>query len=436
MESAPLPKTLKYGTMASPSMANTFQSVINSTNTEYDVTSGTQTATINIPTRVGEFMDGSNSWLQFTYKITGGASTHNYFRFCSSAHSAINGLRITCGNVIEEIHDYDIFSKDIQDYTTSASKNAGYYTVTEGTNTAYSCDAGGIWLNDLTGTEDLSTGVTTEFTFLLNLNCVFSRIEQYTPLTAVYGQPIRLDLTFNNAVRAFSSNVVPGTVKVTKLQYIAQIIQLNDSALGALMEANGGAFVSSVHAYKRLNVETIAMTNGNALEKSLQLNARQSSVKGLWLHFAEASPLITNYSQASTDSGNLQSYQFQIANSLYPQTKPTSKQLMFVNACQVFGNQSSISYAPNVEYRTYHKQSNPASSGTASEYAGAFLVAVDLERYTNMSGTFYAGLNMMSVNSSVNLSFLPVRTANINVISFCMYDAILEFSNGSASISI
>lgn len=163
------------------------------------------TITINIPTRANTVLIPSESYLKGQFNVTSSSAvTTAAFESCG-VHQFIQRIRVFHGsNLLEDIDNYGQLAKILYDYQAPEDAVKGRFSVTTGTNNAYSADgaAAGVPINARSVNRGALVSLisgTVALPFAINLISLVGALsgDKYLPL---------FEMTLSGGQNAFSKN--------------------------------------------------------------------------------------------------------------------------------------------------------------------------------------------------------------------------------------
>ena len=431
-----LPSNLKYGSKRESAQARSFTSRI----LPEQKSSGfamAETISINIPCRVGQYLDTHASLLHFALKVQAHASNDTTVTLDSSgAHATFDRLRIIHGsNVLETIDDYGLISKILHVYNSNTGRLL-VQSVMEGSGTV-SNDSGSTY-------GVITAGTAKSAEFMINLNSLLGCFAtNYLPLHDLSGgTPLRLELTIASSINqivASDEQPVQASCSVDDVYYLGNFIEVTDDVSRAISGASGNAPSMSCPTFRLVQSQTDTL-NTTETSLSVPINARFVSCRSFLSAFRSTASLnaVDYYPHACCRFG-LNSYQYLIGNQLFPQQSPNSIEEQFYETIKATsGTYSDLSVTPICTVASL--RATPASDAVSAPdlNSGNFICGLDLESYTSVAKSeSFAGMNLVSTNTNLNVKFngqgssTPIRTS-----VFVMIDALYSFSQGVAVVAV
>lgn len=422
-----LPSKLLYKNKVDASYARNFTSVINPQN--QNTANVGNTSIINIPCVNNQFLSGADSLLSFTLNVDAGTtSTTCRLNKCGVA-GLIQRLRIFHGStLLQDIDNYAQLVSMLVPFQMSSDDVEGKSNLLMGT------DKGrGMVLGAGNGVITAGTAVSKSFAF--PLMSILSLTENYVPCWALTSAPLRLEIQWvsavNKAINCNTAIIKGGDNLITDLKFLANFVEVNDSAMEMVKKALGGSAVEWVcQSFSNYQYNTTLGTS--TTQVSMPVPAKYNSLKALYATFREKSS--GSAGQYADDSPNfrLSEYSTRIGSLVIPSEKPTTVPQFLGELHRALGsisdNQQPCSYS------TAQYESDDTAAGIAM--SSAFAVGVETESYSSapMNST-YQGLN----TATSDIFFQPVfaaqdNNANILIDVFASYDQLVTIENGMAMV--
>ena len=308
-----LPKNkLVYGSNVESSAARSYRSNIQPQNGTGTYNAG-DTITINIPTRNNLVLVPEESVLKFTLNYTAGAAA-NIIRLDScGAHGVIDRIRVWHGsNLLEDITGYGVLAKMLFDLQVSSDATYGKHDILSGTRndlvvtipplvnadttngtaatqlllagvklSANQCNSG----FRISGDTVMADATTKSQTFAINLISLIGSLgsARYFPLFACTSAPLRVEITLASSALATAACAKATTMSITNCEYIAQFIELNDTAMSIISNSQQGQPIQYVFQDYRNYQYTAAL--GNAITTvTMPIPAKFASLKSFFCY--------------------------------------------------------------------------------------------------------------------------------------------------------
>ena len=470
-----LPKTLKYGTKIESAVARS--SRVNIQPQSGTIYGPNDTITINIPTRNNLVLVPTESYLKFNVEFTSGAAS-NAFRWDSNgAHGLIQRIRVFHGsNLVEDQDNYGMMSKMLFDLQQSADGSLGKQNILCGTR------------NDLVGTTvtgaaattnavaDVNTALATLYdkkmsvinvnsgerilesdggndlianaaktqvnTYCLNLISLVGSLcsNSYIPLFALTSAPLRVEIQLvPNVVNccAALTGALANTFSITNCEYIANMIELGDSAMSTIYSSLGGEPLQFVFPSFK-NFAFSQQVGTTATQVTFPIPAKYSSLKSLFITQRDnGTGAIARFPFSSVSLG-LSEYFFRVGATTMPPSAPRTLPEAFAEVCKAIGSIGDIHYTPAIDKLTYTLATSPtyvesATAGiTSGVSSGGFYIGLDLENYAGApKDTIFSGYNSNTDDIYAIITLANSSGAiNVRFDAFANFDAIFVCENG------
>lgn len=458
-----LPKNLVYGKKVESSMARSYIGNCYPNGQLSGYNKSTQ-CTILIPTRNNLALVSTESMLNFDLTLVG-ATTSNVARMDSSyGHGFIQRIKVFHGsNMIENFENYGnevkkIFDLQVSDDATNGklnilagSRSDSVVTIPALTATANVTPITSVSANSFNCGRALSVNNNQPiiYNFSLNLISLLGTLStQYVPLWRMTASDIRLEITFVSDVQsAIACTNALTDFRIDNIQYIAQYIELSDSAISIIEGSlSGRPFEYVVPGMENYTFSSSIQSNSIV---NFPVAAKYQSLKALIVSQRDTAKGVSAnayfpYSSTSMGTGTasgVQSYQFKIGTVNLPSIPPVNNTQFFGEVLKVFGSISDTSYNPGINFESYNLpvpitfDNDPTgktyASGNVS--SGSFYIGIDLENYPGSNNDkYFSGYNTVNDNifCTIRYSSAAVTVTNVRYDCLAIFDSILTFSNG------
>lgn len=468
-----LPKNLSYGNKVLSAPARSYKSNIQPQNGTgpYNLN---DTIIFNIPTRANLVNATTENYLKFnmTYKNgdTTNASTAR-FDTCG-AHGIIKRIRIYHGsNLIEDIDNYGVLAKMMFELQVPTDSTYGKYTVTAGTRNDLKLIPSANNPNALNLADnvytDINTGVNallntakvlqvntgadlctalaatttcTAKTYCLNLISIMGSLcsNHYFPLFACTSAPLRIEIQLVSSVaQCFAvsnlTNATTDTVQLNNVEFIAEMIELNDASMGIVAGAVGPSSLQFVVPhYKNYQWSNTVNTGG---QLNMPIPAKFSSLKALYISLRDQIG-VAGYFPYSSVKCTLNEYYFRIGSIVLPPKSPNTTTEFFSELVKSVGSLSDITYQPSIEIDSYSQDASIINTDYGIVSSGSFFIGIDLENYSNAAkDQIFAGYNTNTDDIYLVMKFTTaVATGNVTFDSFALFDEVISFENDTCFV--
>lgn len=476
-----IPTNLKYTSKVESSVAKSYR-------TNIQPQSGTgpyllgDTVIINIPTRQNLVLSTTESFLKFKINITSNNAANN-FRFDSNgAQSIIRRCRVFSGsNLLEDIDAYNMLSKIMYDLYMPTDSVYGKLNAASGTRndlvtttlaTAAASGASCFQTNsgDLVGSGSafntavttpsvIASGVVVSDTYCINLISIMGALcpNNYFPLFACSSAPIRIELTLAPSISEIVMQKVTttaNTINFTNIEYIAQFIELGDSAMESIYQSLGQEPLQFVVGGYRNYQYNATIPNNVSTQISMPVPAKFSSLKSIIVSQRDQFGVATFFPYSSVSMG-IQNYQWRCGSVVLPSKPPETIPEMFQELCKVAGSLADLMYQPSIEKFTYQyfNSTNPLITtaqtlGTNTAFtvqvdsatsvgncnSGSFYVGVDFENYPSAEKSkVFSGYNSNNDDIYFNPTYTQAlgSTQNLRFDAFANFDMVLVFESNT-----
>ena len=282
---------------------------------------------------------------------------------------------------------------------------------------------------DLFGTIATANADGTAVTYCLNLISLLGTLSStnYIPLFACTSAPIRLEIQLvDSAVKCIHSLTAVTAMKITNCEYVANMIELSDQAMGMIQSSlNGQPLQYVVPDYKNFQY-TFALPQTTQTQVNFPIPAKYSSLKSIFVTVRDQGTGVLTYFPLSSVKLGIQNYYFRVGSQLYPTKPPDTIPEMFAEVLKAIGSMSNLDHEPSIEKFSYtldsSTQANTAVLQTNSS-SGSFYIGLDLENYSNApKDSIFAGYN-----SNTDDIYAVMTFASPNAVTACRFDALALF---------
>jgi hypothetical protein len=295
----------------------------------------------------------------------------------------------------------------------------------------------------------ITTGGVNLGTFCLNLISLVGSLagNKYLPLFSATSAPLRVELVLQDSLQkclcAGNGSSVGGTFSLTNVEYIAEFLELPDSAIQAIRAGSSNPLQMVVPDW-RSYAFSASIPQNTTTQISMPIPAKFSSLKSIVVAHRSTQGGEGVYPSSHITAG-VNSYQFRVGSEVLPSNNvtatsavPESYSEMFNEACKCFASVADLAYQPSIDLDAYAGQVVATSSiNTVLEVnttnSGAFLVGIDLEAYQGADkGAIFAGMN----SSTSDIFYTPTHYSGTALqcyyTAFANYDTVIVFENGVA----
>jgi len=466
-----LPKNLKYGQKveSAPSRSTRVNIAPQNGTNGYSATTG-DTIIINIPTRNNLCLVSSESYLKFATTITSGAN-NNICRWDScGAHNLIQRIRVFSGsNLLEDIDQYSVLASILFNHQVPTDSAYGKYNILAGTRNdlittlpAITAVAGAdtaalvasintniqtvlnsvsrssLQVNSGESIGTLANNGTFTATYCLNLISIIGTLcsNHYFPLFACSSAPLRVEIVLqNNANACLNASGAITSVILNNVEYVANFIELSDSAMSMVYGALQGSPLQFVVPSYRNYQYSYQLANANT-QVNFPIAAKFSSLRALYITIRDKLTGAATFFPCSSVTKNIVDYYFRLGSTIAPTKAPNTMQEMFSEVCKAIANggMSDLNHQPSVEKFSYTLVDSVANDASGSISSGSFLIGIDLEAYANADkSSLFAGYNSNTDDIFCVMNFAANAAApTVRFDAFALFDSVVVFENNTA----
>jgi hypothetical protein len=436
------------------------------------------TIQIALSSRSNLLLVPSESYLKFNLAVTNGDGAANTYRMDSAgAHCIIKSIKLYSGsNLLQDIDTYSGLAKILFDLQVSTPASYGKYSMMAGTRpdqiitgaggaavvgTAGSGLVNGVTVTNAAPTNDqltavinslavnqinagsaLATGVaagatSTSQTYCLSLISLMGSLCQsnYFPLFACQNSTIRMEITLHDTLNKMfvCQGAGVGGIVVNNCEYVANYIELSDSAMGMVQASlQGQPLQMVVPDWRNFQYSQVIANDGLY---NIPIAAKFASLKSLILMSRDKFNTATYYPHSSAVNG-LSSYYFRIGPVILPPKPPNTLPEM---ACELFKSISGLSdlaHMPSIDKQSYQLAGSTVQTSATllngQTTSGSFYIGLDLESYPNAAKDgIYAGMSTISDDIYLSLQYgTVVNAGSIRYDVYANFDTLLVFENG------
>ena len=466
-----LPKNLKYGTKIESAVARSMRTNVAPQNGTGPYGLG-DTIILNLPTRNNLVLVPTESYLKFNVRLTAGAAD-NAFRWDScGAHGLIQRIRVFHGsNLLQDIDSYGMLAKMLFDLQQPTDAVYGKQTVLAGTRSdtvvttlAVAGQAAGAAVpaipvgylpsyqvnsGERVGGDSvalIANAGTVNDTYCLNLVSLVGSLcsANYIPLFGMTSAPLRVEIQLvDNLIKACACLTGGNTnsFSITNCEYVANMIELGDSAMSVIYGNLGGEPLQFVVPDFRNYQFNQTLTTATQTQITFPIPAKFSSLKALLISIRDkGTGTATFFPFSSVTSGFLE-YNFRVGATVMPSKAPTTVAECFSEVLKAMGSIGDINYQPSIDKRSYATVASTASNDTAttvsSVSSGAFYIGLDLENYSSApKDTIFAGYNTNTDDIFAQITLNQTTGGNVSTRfdAFANFDCVVVCENNTCYV--
>ena len=433
-----LPKNCLYTNKINSSYARNYMSVIQPQNGDANLG---DVIIFNVPTGNNLVMSGHDTVLKFTLTLKGGAAAHVAHSVklnkCG-AYGCFQRLRIFHGGtLLSDIDNYANLMDMLIPIQQSTDGVACKYNILAGT------DSGGGASFNPSATIPINSEGTSQ-SYCIPLLSIMSLTQNYTPLFAMSGSPLRIELQVVSAVTLLCKSADPITFPTTasllsKIELVCNMIELSDTGMNIIKQSIGNGPLQWVtQDYRNFGYNATLATSETSL--SIPVPAKFNSLNSLFFSFRSSFGGVAKRNALESTKFKLADYFLRIGSRTTPNKPPNSVPEFFSELLRAFGTVSDINQECSVNGVLY-SMDNPVdmanTEAAGASQTGSFYVGIDLESYSNTSlDTVYTGTN----TSTDDIFFVPRflgqnNSTNIRIDAYALYDQLILIQNGVCTVN-
>ena len=281
----------------------------------------------------------------------------------------------------------------------------------------------------------LANAATYSATYCLNLISIIGTLcnNVYFPLFSASSAPIRVEIQLvDSAVKALNVSQAT-TISLSNVEYVANFIELSDSAMGMIYSSLQGSPLQFVVPSYRNYQYSYTLANAQT-QVSFPIPAKFSSLKSILISVRDKLTGALTYFPFSSCTKQIIDYSFRVGSTIMPTKNPSTPQEMFSEVLKAVGSMSDLNHQPSIEKSSYTLQDSVANNAVGTVNSGSFYIGLDLEAYSNADkSSIFAGYNSNTDDIFAIMNF-SAQGANTNVRfdAFAMFDQVVVFENNTA----
>lgn len=469
-----LPKNLKYGSKVESSVARASRINIAPQNGTGPY-SANDTIILNLPTRNNLVLVPTESYLKFNVAITS-QTDNNAFRWDSCG---VNGLfsriRVFHGsNLLQDIDQVGLLAKMLYDLQLPTDVTYGKMSMLSGTRSdtvsqtiavagvaadvvipaipvfnlpSYQVNSGERIGGDKS-TLVATNGVVSE-TYCVNLISLVGSLctSNYIPLFAMTSAPLRVEIqlapSLLNACSGLSSTLaLPGTFSITNCEYVANFIELADSAMSVIYGSLEGAPLQFVVPdFRNYQSTAPSLPSASISQINFPIPAKFSSLKSIIATCRDKGTGAGGgfYPFSSVTCG-IKDFQFRLGSQILPAKPPSTLCEIYAETMKAMGSIADIHYQPSIDKRSYSLAVSTASNDSAinvsSVSSGSFYIGIDLENYPSADkSSLFSGFNTNNDDVFLQANFQPAADlVNVRLDAFANFDSVIVCENNTCYV--
>jgi hypothetical protein len=298
------------------------------------------------------------------------------------------------------------------------------------------------------GTNGLiaNAGATVTNTYCLNLVSLVGSLcsANYIPLFAMTSAPLRVEIQLVDNVNkccAALTGANANTFSITNCEYVANFIELSDSAMSVIYGSLQGEPLQFVVPDFR-NYQYSLQLQATATQVSMPIPAKFSSLKAIFVTARDKGTGAATFFPFSSVTNLISDYQFRVGSQIMPPKPPSTTAEMFAEAVKAIGSIGDINYQPSIDKRSYTQTASVAldengnDGVTSGVSSGSFYVGLDLENYCSApKDQIFAGYNSNTDDCFWIANFAAAAAAYVcRFDAFANFDAVIVCDNNTAYV--
>ena len=210
-------------------------------------------------------------------------------------------------------------------------------------------------------------------TYCLNLISLVGSLcsEKYFPLFACTSAPLRVEIQLvSSPLQALCSQVAVASFAISNCEYVANMIELSDSAMQVITSSTNGDALQFVFTDYRNFVHSSALADAATATINAPIAAKYASLKSLFVAIRDtAKSTAITFFPFSSHHFNLVDYTFRIGPNVLPSKAPNTYPEMFSELVKAIGSMSDINHQPSIDYYSYCGNINKGPIADCSCYS-------------------------------------------------------------------
>jgi hypothetical protein len=386
-----------------------------------------------IPSQKNSFLNPHNTYLNFTYILTGTQENGKVAAICNGTGSSfIRNLSTQCGSVeLENISSYNALACIVDDFQPSSRK----------TRLGSILEDSAIDTNSVRGTKlgnaiSLAVLPTTEkrrICIPLLSSSIGQLADKYFPVSNDLGT--RLRITLEDPMIALYNNLTTKTDLGYKLENITlelEYLETDPSTYKSLERESNN--IMKVHGTGIANYQT-TISSGST-HNNILIPARFSSLKNYFTMFRLSDDVASSTAGGKNSTGcrvrdNVSSYQYKISGKSYPNLKVNVDS--FTGAESMMETLKCFHALHNTAQDVVFNRTQYTQNDSTSE-EGAFVFGIDFEE-NGMSSQMMSGIDTNGSNSFLSLEH-SAACSDLTVDTFAFYDQIIEINTVTGEVMV
>jgi hypothetical protein len=224
-----------------------------------------------------------------------------------------------------------------------------------------------------------------------------------------------------------------GAISLTNVEYVANLIELSDSAMGMVQASlQGQPLQMVVPDWRNFQYSQVIASDG---QYNVPIAAKFASLKSLLVTTRDKFNTATYYPNSSAANG-LSSYYFRIGPQIMPPKAPATLVEMFAEVMKAVAGLTDLGHMPSIDKQSYilagSTVQTTATLANGQTTSGSFSIGLDLESYPNAAKEgIYAGYSTLSDDIFLTLQYgTVVNAGSIRYDTYANFDTLLVFENG------
>ena len=389
-------------------------------------------------------MSGADTMLKFDLTLkgrVGGVHALNTIKLNKcGAYGCFQRLRIFhSGALLSDIDNYSNLMDIIFPVQQSSDALVGKYRILAGTDYT-----GGASFN----VAELAAETELTISYCIPLLSILTWTNNYVPLFAMTGSPIRIELqvvsNVNMLCKSLNQVLVPAAKSLlSKIELVCNMIELSDTGMNIIKQSIGNGPLQLVTQDYKNYGNNVSLPNA-VTSVNIPVPAKFNSLNSLFFSFRMNSAGVATFQALESNKFKLEEYFLRVGSRTMPVKPPNTSAEFYSELLRGFGTVTDVNQECSISIEQYTKDIPVAiAAGEASQQTGGFYIGVDLESYSNTSNdTIYSGTNTSTDDifgvfrfGAQTLANGNAATYNVRIDSYALYDQLVLIQNGNCTVN-
>jgi hypothetical protein len=405
----------------------------------------------------------TESYLKFNIVMKSAADANAYRWDSCGGQGIIQRIRVFHGsNLLQDIDSYGMLAKMLFDMQQPMDGTLGKQNILCGTradltvttpaaaaavNLSVTHANSGERLLAAAGTTALiaNDGLTQTYTYCLNLISLVGSLctSSYIPLFAMTSAPLRVEIQLvPNLINGCSAltGALNNTFVISNCEYIANMIELGDSAMQTIYSSLGGEPLQYVVPDFR-NYQFTQTVPATRTQVAFPISARFTSLKALFVTIRDKGTGAITFFPYSSVTAGLNEYYFRLGATTLPAKAPSTITECFAECVKAIGSIADLNYQPSIDKASYSLAASVANNdvataaNTSSVSSGSFYIGLDLENYASADkSSIFSGYNSNNDDCYAFITLTQGTGVTLRFDAFANFDSVVVCENGTSYV--